>query len=154
MASGLKMHWREKRFLLIVALCVCSCELTGCVESSFTLASESNLPRSITLPTGLTRSDVSVTLNLYTPLFGPDAKFVLTDRKGKTLAEVKGRTKELNQSTYYRISTEKGTTELIKLKPYRDHENMEQNGIPVAQFYVIDDPAVEKELLSGMTPSP
>jgi hypothetical protein len=153
MARGLKMHWREKRFLLIVALCMCPCALTGCVESTFTLASESTLPKSITLPTGLRRSDVSVTLNLYTPLVGPDAKFVLTDRKGKKLAEVKGKTKELIPSTYYRISTEKGITEIIKLKPYREHENMEQNGVPVALFYVIDDPAVEKGLLRGMTPS-
>jgi len=93
-------------------------------------------------------------LNLYTPLVGPDAKFVLTDRRGEKLAEVKGNTKELTQSTYYRISTEKGITEIIKLKPYREHENMEQNGIPIALFYVIDDPAVEKELLRGMTPRP
>ena len=114
-----------------------------------TLASESKLPRSITLPPGLTRTDVSVTLNLYAPLRGPDAKFVLTDRKGEKLAEVKGNAKELTPSKYYRIVTEKGITEIIKLKPYREHENMEQNGRAVALFYVIDDPAVRKELLGG-----
>jgi hypothetical protein len=123
--------------------------MTGCIESSFNLASESRLPRWITLPPGLTRADVSVTLNLYAPLRGPDARFVLTDRKGKKLAEVKGKTKELSPSMYYRIVTEKGITEIIKLKPYREHENMEQNGRAVALFYVIDDLAVSKELLAS-----
>jgi hypothetical protein len=96
-----------------------------------------------------------VTLNFYdAPLGGADATFSLTDATGKKLAEVKGRTKELTPSMYYRISTEKGITEIIKLKPYQEHENMEQNGIPVARFYVIDDPAVVKEVLSGKTPNP
>ena len=88
-------------------------------------------------------------MNLYAPLRGPDARFVLTDRKGKKLAEVKGKTKELSPSMYYRIVTEKGITEIIKLKPYREHENMEQNGRAVALFYVIDDLAVSKELLAS-----
>ncbi len=79
---------------------------------------------------------------------GPDAKFVLTDRKGKELAEVKGKMKELTPSKYYLIVTEKGITEIITLKPYKEDENMEQNGIPVARFNVIDDPAIRKELLA------
>jgi hypothetical protein len=144
-----KIFLRTKTYLITVALCICSCAITGCVESTFTLASESKLPRSMTLPPGLTRTDVSVTLNLYAPLRGPDAKFVLTDGEGKKLAEVKGKTKELAPSSYYQIVTEKGITEIIKLKPYREHENMEQNGRAVALFYVIDDPAVRKELLAG-----
>jgi hypothetical protein len=60
---------------------------------------------------------------------------------------VKGKTKKLTSSKYYGLVTEKGITEIMKLKPYREHENMEQNGIPVARFYVIDDPAVRKQLL-------
>ena len=53
---------------------------------------------------------------------------------------MKGKTKKpLAPSGYDRIVTENGVTEIIKLKPYREHENMEQNGIPVALFYVIDD---------------
>lgn len=127
------------KYLLIVAIGICFCALTGCVESTFTLASESRLPGSITLPPGFTRSDVSVTLNFYAPLIGPDAKFVSTDRQGKELAVVKGKTKGSTQSTYARIVTENGATEIIKLKPYREHENMEQNGIPVALLYVADD---------------
>jgi hypothetical protein len=131
---------RIKKCPLIVPLFICTCAMSGCVESSFQLASESKLPRSMTLPPGLTRTDVSVTLNLYAPLRGPDATFVLTDRKGKRLAEVKGETKKpVDPSGYDRIVTENGVTEIIKLKPYREHENMEQNGIPVALFYVVDD---------------
>ena len=130
---------RIDRCLLIVALSICSCAITGCVESTFTLASESKLPRSMTLPPGLTRTDVSATLNLYAPLRGPDAKLVLTDRRGKRLAEVKGKTEKLTPSMYYHIVTEKGITEIVKLKPYREHENMEQNGRAVALFYVVDD---------------
>lgn len=135
-----------KPHLITVALCILSCALTGCVESTFTLAKESKLPRSIVLPPGIARTDVSVTLNFYAPLLGPDAAFVLTDREGEKLAEVKGESKELT-SSIYRIVTQKGITEIIKLKPYRQNDNMEQNGRAVALFYVIDDPAVIKRLL-------
>jgi hypothetical protein len=90
-------------------------------------------------------------LNLYTPLFGPDSAFVLTDRKGNKLEEIKGKMMELVPPTYYSILTEKGITEIIKLKPYRENESMEQSGRAVALFYVIDDPSVRKELLSGKT---
>jgi hypothetical protein len=82
-------------------------------------------------------------LNFYAPLRGPDAKFVLKDRKGKRLTEVKGRTIERNPPVC-RIVTENSVTETIKLKPYREHDNMKQNGRAVAFFYVIDDPSSAK----------
>lgn len=132
----------NRKYLLIVAICVSSVSISGCIESSFNLASESKLPKSMSLPPGIARSDVSVSLNLYTPLRGPDAKFVLKDKKGKKLAEVKGRTKGSTRSTYYQIVTDKGITEIIQLRPYRAHENMEQNGRAVALFNVIDDATV------------
>ncbi len=117
--------------------------MSGCIESTFTLASESKLPRSITLPPGLTRTDISVALNLYAPLLrGPDAKFVLTDKSGKKLAEVRGKMETTTSSEYYRIVTENGIAEIVELKPYRAHENMEQNGRAVALFYVKDDSGV------------
>lgn len=135
---------RATTYSIAVALCVCSCCLAGCVESTFTLASDSKLPKSITLPPRLTRTDVTVKLNLYTPMPGPDAKFILKNRKGKTLAEVKGKAKELIPSSSYRIVTDKGI-DIIRLQPYEEHENMEQNGRAVALFYVIDDTAAGKE---------
>jgi len=110
------------RHILILAICVSSGAITGCVESSFTLANESRLPSCIALPPGLTRKDVSVTLNLYAPLRGPDAKLILKDKRGKKLAEVRG-----NNATLLRG---------IELVPYREHANMEQNGRAVALFYV------------------
>ena len=151
------------KYLLTVALCISCCGITGCVESSFNLAGESRLPTSLTLPPGLSRADVSVTLNYYTALPGiSDAKFILQDRKGKKLAEIKG--KVMNPYPLYLGSCPNrldpgcpgyefvdvnGVIEIIKNRPYREHENMEQNGRIVALFYVIDDPAVRKELLAG-----
>jgi hypothetical protein len=61
-------------------------------------------------------------LNLYSPVRGPDAKFILKDKKGKKLAVVSG-----NNATLLRG---------IELVPYREHANMEQNGRAVALFYV------------------
>jgi hypothetical protein len=130
------------RFLAIVTLCISSCALTGCIESNFQLASEGRLPKWMALPPGLTRKDVSVTLNLYTPLRGPDAKFILKDRKGKHLAEVKAK---WNGGSV----VVNGITETITLVPYRAHENMEQNGRAVALFYVTDDAAAWKEIWAG-----
>jgi hypothetical protein len=72
------------KYLLILAICVSACAMTGCLESSFDLAKESRLPRSMTFPLGLTRQDVSVTLNLYSSPLGPDAKFILKDKEGKS----------------------------------------------------------------------
>ncbi len=141
-------HSQINKLVFISALLVACCSMTGCVESSFKLARESRLPKWFTVPPGLTRTDVSVTLNFYTsPLRGPDAKFILKDRNGKKLAAVKGRTKELSPLTC-RVVTEKGAAEVIRLKPYRRNDNMEENGTPVALFYVIDDPAEETESLA------
>src|SRR5690349_19916664 len=95
----LKLLSRTNKFVFIAALFVSCCATTGCDESSFELASESGLPKCVVIPPGLTRADDSVTLNLYAPLRGPDAKFVLTEGKGKKLAEVKGKMKELTPKT-------------------------------------------------------
>jgi len=110
------------RTLLIAVLCIFSCAITGCVESSFTLANESRLPSCLALPPGLARKDVSVTLNLYAAVRGPDAKFMVKDKKGKKLEVLSG----------YATFLLRG----IELMPYREHANMEQDGMPVALFYV------------------
>jgi hypothetical protein len=158
----LKGFLRTGKYLLIAALCISSCAMTGCIESSFELASESRLPISMALPPGLSRADVSVTLNYCTTLPGSrDAKFILRDRKGKELAEIKGKVKNLYplylkscpQRFYpgcpaYEVVAVNSITEIIKNVPYREHEQMEQNGRVVALFYVIDDPAVRKEFLA------
>jgi hypothetical protein len=87
-------------------------------------------------------------LNLYTGA-GYDAKFILKDRKGKKLAEIKGKTKGFNPIIFYDKAAVSRTPEILQLKPYNEYENMEQFGHPVALFYVIDGPCIRKELLSG-----
>jgi hypothetical protein len=152
---------RTVKYLLIVALCISSCAITGCIESSFNLASESRLPKWITLPPGFSRTDVSVTLDFYSLPLGPDAIFILKDRNGKKLAKLNGKEKNhyplfLNSCPdrfdpgcpSYEVVVVNGITEIIRLRPYVAHENMEQNGRIVALFYVTDDPAVRKELLA------
>ena len=130
------------RRLLIVASCISSCALTGCIGSTFQLASVGRLPKWMALPPGLTRKDVSVTLNLYTPLRGPEAKFVLKDRKGKHLNEVKAK---WNGGSV----VVNGITESFELVPYREHEKLEQNGRAVALFYITDDGAAWKQIWAG-----
>lgn len=125
-----------RALLLILAFCALSYAMSGCVESDFTLSSESRLPACITLPPGLTRKDVSVMLYFYTPSHGNDGvSFILRDLKGRELSRVRGTT-ESGGSLYHLVHTEKGTNELIELMPYRPHENMEQNGRAVALFFV------------------
>lgn len=105
------------------ALCISSCVISGCLESSFQLASESRLPSWEALPPGLSRADVSVTLNYYTtPLPGAnDAEFILKNRNGKKLAEVKGKVKcqyPYSQPSYpgYDAVVVNGTTEILEFR--------------------------------------
>lgn len=65
--------------------------LLGCrfvPESMFELSPESRLPRWFTLPKGLTRADVTVTMYTYVDPWGRSSTFWLLDKKGNTLAEV------------------------------------------------------------------
>jgi hypothetical protein len=116
-------------------------------ESTFELASESRLPKWISLPPGLTRADVSITMSYYSVPWGGIATFILQNTKGQTVKKVYGTVKgseplELKHPPpgfphgypAYEIITVKGITDII------EHRKME----PV--FYVTDDPAVWKEL--------
>ena len=116
-------------------------------ESTFELASESRLPKWITLPPGLTRADVSITMSYYIMPWGSSATFTVQDTKGQTLKKVDGKVKgleplELNHPPpgfppgypAYEIITVKGITDII------EHRKME----PI--FYITDDPVVWKEL--------
>lgn len=136
---------------LVAALAVsCLATVVGCEyfpESSFELASESRLPKWITLPPELTRADVSITMNYYVKPWGRTATFLLEDKKKQVLAKVNGNQKgseplKLKNPTQgfppgypsYEIITVNGITEII------EHRKME----PI--FYITDDPAVWKEL--------
>src|SRR5439155_14799550 len=74
---------------LIVLFAACN-PVRGCAEAQFELAAESRLPRWFTLPAGVQRTDVSVTLTYYGPLVGSQgtATVTLRHRQGKTLNEV------------------------------------------------------------------
>jgi hypothetical protein len=108
------------------------------------LSSESRLPKWEALPPGFTRADVSVTLNRYTtPLPGAnDAEFILKNGKGRKLTELKGKVKCQYPYSgfsypFYEAVVVNGTTEILEFR------KME----PI--FYVNDDPAIRKEILTG-----
>jgi hypothetical protein len=88
-------------------------------------------------------------MSYYTTPTGRDARFILRDRNGKTLAESSGRKKGLyplqlkrrpsgfdKGYPLYEVITVNGKTDII------EHRKME----PI--FYVTDDPAVRNELLA------
>jgi hypothetical protein len=143
----------DKTLLLFVALTILGLTIVGCEyipESTFELASESRLPKWITLPPGLTRTDVSITMSYYYSLWGSDVKFILQDKKGRTLTKVYGKDKGTGPLQLkpppqgyvigypnYEVITVNGITEII------EHRKME----PI--FYITDDPAVWKELRAG-----
>ena len=142
----------DKFLFFFVALTILGSAI-GCEwfpESSFELASESRLPKWITLPPGLTRADVSITMSYYVMPWGRSATFILKDTKGKIRTKVNGKSRGLgpNQLKHpphgfppgypaYEVITVNGITEII------EHRKPE----PI--FYITDDPAVWKELGVG-----
>lgn len=142
----------DKFLLLFVALTIAGSTI-GCEwfpESTFELASESRLPKWITLPPGLTRADISVTMSYYIMPWGRSATFTVRDTKGQILEKVEGKDKGLEPLQLkhpppgfppgypaYEVITVNGITEII------EHRKME----PI--FYITDDPAVWKELGIG-----
>ena len=74
----------DKFLLFFVALTILGSAI-GCEwfpESTFELASESRLPKWITLPPGLIRADVSIKMSYYVMPCGRSATFILQDTKG------------------------------------------------------------------------
>ena len=142
----------DKFLLFFVALTILGSAI-GCEwfpESTFELASESRLPKWITLPPELTRADVSVSMSYYVMPWGRSATFILQDTKGQIRTKVYGKTRGLgpNQLKHpppgfppgypaYEVITVNGITEII------EHRKPE----PI--FYMTDDPAVWKELGVG-----
>jgi hypothetical protein len=140
----------DKVLLLCVALAISGSVMVGCdwiPESTFELASGSRLPKWITLPPGLTRADVSITMNYYINPWGRDSLFMLQDKKGQLLTKVYGKSRGSGPNYLkhpppgfppgypsYEVITVNGMTDII------EHRKLE----PI--FYVTDDPAVWKEL--------
>jgi len=150
----IKLIQRTNKYLLLwIVLTISVCGIVGCEyfpESTFTLASESRLPKWITLPPGHTRADVSITMSYYDSLWGSDVKIILQDEKEQTLTKVYGTAKGRGPLylkhpppgfppgyPIYEVITVNGITDVV------EHRKME----PI--FYVTDDPAVRNELLAG-----
>jgi hypothetical protein len=153
----MKAFLRIDKCLLLVALAISCYAIVGCEyfpESSFELASESRLPKWISIPPHLTRADVSLTMSYYIKPLGRNATFILRDKKEKILAKVDGNTKGSHPLQLknppkgfddgypsYEVITVNGITEII------EHRKMEPT------FYITDNPAVWKELM-GVQPLP
>src|SRR5258708_21306476 len=142
----MKVFLRAGKHLFVVVLFVSSCAITGCAEPNWTLANESRLPMGINLPPGLTRKDVSVDMNTYVPLRGPDVKFIVRDRKGKKLAEVKGNSRPYPHDNIVVIN---GITEVLALIPCGVHQCYVQDGHVVALFYVVVKPPESNKYLTA-----
>ena len=140
----------QRRLLLGMLLVIVCFAATGCeflAESKFTLADESNLPKWVALPPGLTRADVLLTMSYYIMPWGRSARFILQDKHGQVLAREDGKlrcrepfqlkTQESSKGyPAYEPITINGITEII------EHRKME----PI--FYVTDNPAVWKQYRS------
>ena len=137
--STLCLH--SKRYLLIAAICLSCCAINGCVVSIFPLATDSRLPKWLTLPPGLTRADVKVVLE-FMESRKVDTKVVLTDRKCKELAEVSGKTIGPILSRRFFIDVVNGIPEIIGFE-----NQIDGHGNSLPYFYVVDDPALKKKLL-------
>jgi hypothetical protein len=145
-----KITRRVDKFLLFFVALTIAGSAVGCAESTFELASESRLPKWITLPRGLTRADVSIKMSYYIMPWGSSATFTVQDTKGRTLKEVDGKVRGLEPLELkhpppgfppgypsYEVITVNGITEII------EHRKPE----PIV--YITDDPAVWKELGVG-----
>jgi hypothetical protein len=140
------MFLDTKRLGLIAAVCIFACAMSGCLESSFKIASESRLPKWVTLPAGVARADVSLTVSYYTTLRGGSVQFTLLDKNKQTIEKTSGKDRcrkpfQLTNPTQgvpsgypnYAVVTVDGITEILEQRKPEDI------------LYVTDDPAVWKQ---------
>jgi hypothetical protein len=146
------IHFIKRHLLLAILLAIVCFTNMGCeflAESTFKLGDESRLPKWVTLPPGLTRADVSLTMSYYSMPWGGSARFILQDKNKQAIEKENGKVRCKNPfqlknppqgftSGYpsYEAVTVNGITEII------EHKKME----PI--FYVTDDPAVWKQYQS------
>jgi hypothetical protein len=107
----------------------------------FDLAGDSRLPKWFPLPRDLARADVKVQLDFMEPTRrGVDTKVVLYNCKYKKVAEVSG--KSFGLSGRYFIEVVNGKPEIIGLT-----HQINEHGIDLPYFFVVDDPALKRKLL-------
>jgi hypothetical protein len=114
-------------------------------ESSFELAPDSRLPKWFTLPTGVSRSDVHLTLTHYAS--EPSAEAVLSNKWHLTIAKSYGHVGRTLRSGHPRIGNEFDYPfyELVTINEIAEvieHRRME----PI--FSINDDPMIRQELES------
>jgi len=150
-----KCFLRTKKYLLIVAICLSCCAINGCVVSIFPLATDSRLPKWLTLPPGLTRADVIVIRASMGPtrgvkyntfgnnnVFDIDAALLVKRHKklDKTLA--KGSGKLFLLPGLYNVSIINGMPEITGFTRLKN-----EHGDLFPYFYVVDDPTLKRKLL-------
>jgi hypothetical protein len=126
--------------------------VAACAEARFVLAADSRLPRWFSVPAGLSRSDIRVTLTYYEPPSGRIAVLKMFGENGQLLSEVRGIVRRPRRDARGR--------ELEPTAPvdYPSYEAIVANGLaefvehrrrePV--FYVTDDPAIKKAFGLGV----
>lgn len=137
-----------KRAILVLVLIISAVMILACSESSFSLATESRLPKWFTVSHGQPRDHYRVTLDYYVSssgryaelaLYDADSFFAINKVKGvlrgleplSLYGQPQGASKNLPS---YEIITVDGVTDII------EHRQQE----PI--FYMVDDPVVWKEL--------
>jgi hypothetical protein len=135
------------RFTAICVGLMLMLSTAGCAESNFELSPESRIPAWFTIPRGLSRGDVTISLTYYT---GPSVKFKLWDSHGRNLAEVSGLSSlepypsgpktpggGVDERSYplYEIVRANGITEVIEHRRQFDR-----------WFYITDDPEIKRKL--------
>jgi hypothetical protein len=121
-------------------LCLCVSILAACEyfpESTFELSPDSRLPKWFTVPPGMSRRDLTVTMSYYSNLNAPDATFELYDLHKRRLAKVSGTVRNSTpppRYPSYAVITVNGIVDVV------EHRRME----PV--FYVTDKPDVWRQL--------
>ena len=136
-----------KRLLLIAIPCFA---VTACgffPESKFFLSDESRLPKWFSLTAAPSRAQVTVEMAYYVSPLGRTASFILKQRDGKVITEVKGKVRDehpvyfgppsadaLRRYPSYEVITVNGVSEAI------EHRGMEK------VFYISDNPVILNKL--------
>jgi hypothetical protein len=139
--------------IILVVLLFASCSpIRGCVESQFTLSPESRLPKWFSLPSGIARDDVTVTLKYYAPPVPVDDTVLdLTRENGEILSEVTGQ-----RCWHPEMKKKRNQYGGFDRESYPHYVYVRANGIVEViehargpTFRVTDDPKLVKEALES-----
>jgi len=131
-----------------ILVCVATFFLMGCSESHFNLSSNSRLPKWISIPNGTSRQNINVTLDYYIYPSSREAVFKVYEKdnffrlekivgllQGSSPLALKNPPKGFPKGyPAYEVVTVGGVTDIV------EHRAME------SIFYMVDDPAIWKEL--------